>query len=174
FARFLVRRRDNRGIRDGRVPKQCRLALGGRDLIGVVLDQLLDTIDDEEVAALVHISNITGTQPAVRRQRVATGVRPFEIADHDVRPAHPQLAPGVRSQIIAGVEVYDARLHVGPHLPDRAALLRGATERARKGRAGKLSHPETLHDITTDALRAFALDILAERRRSAHDLAQAR
>ena len=53
-----------------RMGEQQRLELGGRDLQRVDLDQLLDAVDDEQVAVGVDAGEVAGPQPAVGAQAV--------------------------------------------------------------------------------------------------------
>ena len=65
LAGLLVGEADHGGVGDGRVGEQHRLQLGGRDLEALVLDELLEPVDDEEVAVLVDVPDVAGVQPAV-------------------------------------------------------------------------------------------------------------
>ena len=65
LARLLVGRADHRRVRDRRMGEQQRLQLGGRDLEALVLDELLQAVDDEEVAVVVDVADVAGvSQPS--------------------------------------------------------------------------------------------------------------
>ncbi len=53
FARFFIRIRNYRRVRNARMCQQYRFELGGRDLKTFVLDQFLSAIDDVEMTIFV-------------------------------------------------------------------------------------------------------------------------
>ena len=65
LAGLLVGQADDGGVRDGGVGEQQRLQLGRRHLEALVLDELLEPVDDEQVAVVVDVADVAGVQPAV-------------------------------------------------------------------------------------------------------------
>ena len=65
LARLLVGDADHGDVADVLVPEDQGLELGGRDLEALVLDQLLEAVDDLEVAVGVDDGDVAGVQPAV-------------------------------------------------------------------------------------------------------------
>ena len=72
--------------------QQNRFQFGRRNLEALILDQFLHAVDNEKVAVFVSITNVAGVQPSVRVDRARRCLRVIEIAFHDLRPAHPDLA----------------------------------------------------------------------------------
>ena len=79
--------------------EQQRLELGRRDLVALVLDELLDPVDDREVAALVVDRDVAGVEEAVGVERLGGRLGLVEVAEHDVRALDPQLA-GLRHAVL--------------------------------------------------------------------------
>ena len=114
-----------------------RLQLGRRHLEALVLDQLLDPVDDEDVAVVVDVADVAGVQPAVRRRSSPRWPRAVQVAAHHLRAADPQLAwlrraerprrsPGRRS----GTRCWAA---AGPTEPGRGPVAVGDAWRHRAG-----------------------------------------
>ena len=92
LARLVVGQPDHGGVGDCGVGEQQRLELGRRHLEALVLDELLEPVDDEEVAVGVDVADVAGVQPAVVVDRVRRRRSLFEVALHHLRAAHPHLA----------------------------------------------------------------------------------
>ena len=72
LAGLVVGKPDDRGVRDIGMGEQQGLELGRRDLESLVLDQLLEPVDDVDVAVRVDLGDVARVQPAVgvdRRRR---------------------------------------------------------------------------------------------------------
>src|SRR5690606_25991461 len=80
------------GVGDTGVGQQQRLQFGGGHLEALVLDQLLDPVDDEQPAGLVHMSDVPGVQPAVLVDHGGGGVGPAEVALHHLGAPDEDLA----------------------------------------------------------------------------------
>src|SRR5690349_6234597 len=65
FAGFIVRNADDRSVRDGRMPEQDRLNMCRSDLVALVLDEFLESVDHKEMAIVIEVANIAGSQPPV-------------------------------------------------------------------------------------------------------------
>ena len=101
--------------------QQHRLQLGRGDLVALVLDQLLEPVDDGEVAVLVGEADVAGAQPAIeRRSFAAVCVRLAQIPLHHLRPAQPELTGLARSKLGSAFRVDYLALGVGDTAPDRS------------------------------------------------------
>ena len=117
-----------------------RLELGGRDLEGVDLDELLEPVDDEDLALLVDDDEVAGAQPPVGVDHRRGGVRTVQVPRHRLRPAHPQLAGLAGTEIGAAVGVDHAQLGARHRAPDGAGrdgqlTVRRGRRRRRLGQA---------------------------------------
>src|SRR5882672_2215460 len=101
FSGFVVVAWYYRGVGNSRMSQQHGLKLGRRNLKTFVLNQLLYAIDDEEVALFVSITNVAGMQPIVGVDRARSRLLIIEIAFHDLRPAHANLALLIRTKLDA-------------------------------------------------------------------------
>lgn len=88
----IVGRRDADDGRlvDRRVRVEQLLELGGADLQALVLQELLLSVDDEELAALAH-GNVARAEPGFV-ERVSRRGLVVEVASHDCRAADEELA----------------------------------------------------------------------------------
>src|SRR5436189_291399 len=73
-----------------------------RDRTPVVLDQLLQAVHDEEIALVVGVADVAGVEPPLRVDHGRRRLRPAEIALHDLRAPHADLA------LLAGGELAPA------------------------------------------------------------------
>src|SRR5205814_10375529 len=98
-------------------------------------DHLFHTVDDVEVAVVVHADNVTCTQPAVPNDRGGL-VRPLPVAVHDVRAAKTQLPRLARTHVArSGLDVDDLAVNVRQREPDRSRLAASLSRvRVRHGR----------------------------------------
>ena len=55
-----------RGVLHGRVGEEHGLQFDGRNLEAIDLDQVLETIDDDDLAVEFDVAEVTGPKPAVR------------------------------------------------------------------------------------------------------------
>jgi len=99
-----VRAGDDGGVGHRRVARQERLQLGGRDLVGADLDELLEPVDDEHVAVLVHVAEVAGVQPFVGVEDLGGGIGTAQVAGHHLRTlAHSSPgSPAPRSRPLRG------------------------------------------------------------------------
>ena len=153
-----------------------RLQLGRGDLVALVLDQLLQPVDDREVAVVVGIRRVAGVQPALGVDRCGGRLGLVEIALHHLRAAHPELARLARSEFGAGCRIDDFALRVGNsgRLTDLAII--GISWR-QVGRPGCLGQAVALLDAAAEALGAGARDVLrltARHPRHDHSLSRER
>ena len=109
------------------------LELGGRDLEGVDLDELLEPVDDEDLALLVDDDEVAGAQPPVGVDHRRGGVRAVQVARHRLRPAHPQLAGLARAEIGAAL--------AGRPRAARCPASRARPSRARRPARGRARSP---------------------------------
>jgi hypothetical protein len=82
LAGLLVRPRDDGGVGHLRMPGQERFQLGRGDLEGVDLDQLLEPVDHEQVAARVDAAEVAGAEPAGGVEHLRGRLGPAEVAGH--------------------------------------------------------------------------------------------
>ncbi len=110
--------------------------LARRDVLAALDDQLLQAAGDEDIAGLVHASEIAGPEPAIGSQRLGSGLRIPEIAVHHVRSAHQNLAlraPGHLALIIVGDDDLVAEGDAG-----RAGPTLAGRQRIGQDRRGRL------------------------------------
>ena len=148
--------RDDRHVGDRRMRQQHRLQLRRSDLAGLVLDQLLQAVDQEEVAVLVRVADVAGVQPAVGVDHRGGGVRPVEVALHHLRPANPELAMLAGPEIGPGREVDDPALGVGDKRPNRTRFDHAAAHRCEVGRRGWSRSDHSLAELCTRAVPGTA------------------
>ena len=125
LAGRLVGAGDHRGVGDRGVGEQDRLQFGRGDLVALVLDQLLEPVDDREPAVRVGNAEVAGVQPPLGVDRLRRGLGPVEVALHDERPAHADLArsvPAARSSPVATSTILHSVLGTGgPADPGRSS-----------------------------------------------------
>src|SRR6185437_5275110 len=86
LAAIRVGYADDNGLRHFRVLVERLLDEARIDLIARGDDDILDAVDDEEIAVRIEIADIAGVE-ASARHRVRGLVRLVPIARHDLRPA---------------------------------------------------------------------------------------
>jgi hypothetical protein len=69
----LINLRHDGGILDLWVCDEEGFKLCRRHLKALVLDDLLEPVDDENLVVIVHVTDVTGVQPAVRVDGVLRG-----------------------------------------------------------------------------------------------------
>src|SRR5215207_570473 len=101
---LLVRQRHDRDLRDGLVVVQDVLDLPPRDQNAAGVYDVLDPVDDVEVAPLVNIAQVAGVEPTAREGFFGLlGLVP--VADHELRGAVHDLP------VLAGPNVVHLRIH---------------------------------------------------------------
>src|SRR5204863_375050 len=75
--------------------------LGRRDLEALVLDQLLETVDDLEVAVGVGGRDVAGVEPALGVHGRSRRVGIVQVAAHHLRATDPKLAPFALGDVAA-------------------------------------------------------------------------
>ena len=68
----------------GAVPKMRARGAVRLYLEALALDELLEAIEDEDVAILVNACQVAGAQPPIRRERLCSGLRPALVPEHDL------------------------------------------------------------------------------------------
>ena len=98
----LVGDADHRGLLHGGMAQQRVLDLGRVGVEAPDDEHVLDATHDAEPAGLVQLAEVTGAQPAVRRQHLARLLGVVEVARHDAAAAEQHLArlpgPDVRGR----------------------------------------------------------------------------
>src|SRR6185295_1399239 len=102
--------------------QQYGFELGRRHLKTFVFDQLLRTIDDEEVSVFICVSDVACVQPSVCVDRLRGCVRIVQVAHHDLRPSYTDLAFLVWTKWLASFEVDDLALGIRSRNSNRAEL----------------------------------------------------
>ena len=118
LAEHLVRHADDGRFEDRRVLVQHLLDLARVDVVAAADDHLLLAIDEEQVAVLVEVAEITGGEPALAVDRGRRRVRVVPVAADDRRSAELHLthAPLVR--------IRDANLRAPDGCPTEPGLPR--------------------------------------------------
>ena len=65
FLTIVIGDANDGGVGDGRVGEQHRFEFGGRDLVALVFDQLLEPIDDEYPAGVIDLGEVAGVQKPI-------------------------------------------------------------------------------------------------------------
>jgi hypothetical protein len=65
--------RENGGFDHIRVAQQRRLYLGGDDLLPSLMDDLLNSTDNEEIPLCVKVPQVAGSEPAVPKRGRGSG-----------------------------------------------------------------------------------------------------
>ena len=99
FAPFVVGHADHRALRDVGVLVHGVFDFGGIDVLTTGDDHVLEPIADEYKSFLVHVSSVTGMQPAVA-QGFAGGVLAAPVTEHDVGTAHHDFAHFTARQLV--------------------------------------------------------------------------
>src|SRR5215213_1418097 len=107
LARIIVRIRNHCGISHGWMRQQQGLELCGWHLKSLVLDQLLRSIDDEEVSILIEVSDVTRVKPAFDVDCLRGRFRVVQVACHDLRSAHAYFASFSRPKLLTVFEIDD-------------------------------------------------------------------
>src|SRR5207237_1945802 len=104
------------------------------------------TVDDVEVAVLVHADDVTCTQPAVADDRGGL-LGPLPVAVHDVRAAKTQLPRLARTHLArSGLDVDDLAVNVRQREADRAGLA-DSLARVRVRHRRRLGQAVPLEDL---------------------------
>ena len=151
--------------------QQQRLEFGRRDLEALELDQLLDPIDDRQVAVLVDEADIAGMQPAVVVDRVGGCLRVIEVPLHHLRSTHPQLADTTHVLVVAVLHVHDPTL--GVRHGDTAGAGLEPAHPGDMGYRTQLGHSKALHHLAVDPVRGLLGEFCAERCGSGENLREA-
>src|SRR5207245_2945234 len=130
------------------------LDLAGADPEALVLDELLLTVDDEDVPALVLAADVAGVEPAVTDD-VGGVLRLVPVPAHDLRPAHADLTDLTgREDFRPALEVDDPVLGPRDRGADRLEDRRGHGIGVRHRRG--LGEAVALDDGLPEALRQAA------------------
>ena len=146
LAAILVRHADHRDLGHRRVAVDRLLDRARVHVVAAAQDEVLDAVDDREVAVPVHHADVAGAKPPVRGERGRRLLRPVPVAQHHLRPAHAQLAAFAdRHALHRFGRVAQLLLGARHRLADRAAaVLAGgrvaAGAGARFGQAVALDH----------------------------------
>ncbi len=171
FPGFVIGNADDGRIGNRWMGQQQRLELGRRDLESLELDQLLDPIDDRQVAVLVDEADVAGMQPAVFVDRVGGCLRVVQVPLHHLRSTHPHLADAAHVLVVAVLHVHD------PAFGIRHGDAAGAgLEPAHPGDVGyraQLGHSVALHHLAVDPFGGLLGELCAERCGSGENLREA-
>mmetsp|Transcript_20303 Transcript_20303/g.28547 ORF Transcript_20303/g.28547 Transcript_20303/m.28547 type:complete len:230 (-) Transcript_20303:289-978(-) len=119
---LLIRDANDGGVGDLCVPEEERLQLRGGDLVALVLDELLEAVDDEEVAVFVHQRDVAGVEKPILVDGVPRRLLVVQVAFHDLGAADPDLALPPRGRDDAlGLHINQLRLRA-PNKDARAAV----------------------------------------------------
>src|SRR5712691_3821118 len=151
LTRLLIGAGNHGRVGDRGMRQQDRLQFRGRHLVTLVLDQLLEPIDDIEVAIVVRMADVSGMQPAIAVEDLLGRGAIVQVALHDLRSANPDLTVGARAERGSGCDVDDLALRAGNDGADRADLrpVDVVADRMRNG-AG-FGHAIALIDLAVQA-----------------------
>jgi hypothetical protein len=103
--------------------QQHGLEFRWRNLVGLVLDQLLEPVDDRKRPVLVEVGDVSGVQPAVTIHGIGGRGGLIEVSLHDLKTADPNLAALARTERLAGDRIDNLRLRVRRKVTDFARLV---------------------------------------------------
>src|SRR5438093_10896598 len=112
LAGSFIRLADHSGVGDGRMFAEHRFDLRRPDAESFVLDELLLAVDDEDVALLVDLADVTGEEPSVAKYRGRV-VRLSPVAAHDLWSADRDLTDLTWRELACSVPKVDAPV-LGP------------------------------------------------------------
>src|SRR6478736_7932299 len=140
------------------------------DVLPAPDDQVLDPVDQGEVAVVVEPADVAGVQPSAA-QRLGRLLPPAEVAAHDVRAADDHLAglPG-RQQRVGPVHHTD--VDAGQR-PAHATRLAEAVQRVGGAADRAFRQPVAFHDGYAEPLLELADQLAGHRGGAADDEAQA-
>jgi len=136
-----------------RVLQEHRLDLRGRHLVALVFDELLDAIDEDDVAVGVGAADVARVQPAVGVDRARGRLGVVEVAAHHLRAAHAHLALLAWIELGAAAHVDQLALGVGDGRPDRARAVTARMQRGDVRDRARLRHAVALDDGAAHARR---------------------
>src|SRR5690606_26035051 len=109
LAAIFVGNADDIDLLD-RVMGHQRLLDGARiDIEARADDEVLDAIDEEDIAVRVHVADIAGAQPALH-EGLLVGLGILVIAGHDLRTLDLQLAIFADADHIAAIDIDEAEI----------------------------------------------------------------
>ncbi len=147
--------------------QQERLELCRRDLKTLVLDELLEPVDDVEVAVVVDVADVAGVEPALVVDAVGGRVRVVEVSLHHLWSTDPHLAVGIEVEIGASLRIDDPDLGLRQGHTDGACLALAVGRRV--GHGARLGQPVALDDLGAYPLRRLLGDLATEGSRSRED-----
>ena len=150
------------------------LELGGRYLEALVLDQLLQPIDDREVAVLICVTDVARVEPALLIEHGSRGFRVVQVSPHDLRPADPELPVLAPRQLTTAGRIDDLAFGVRNQQPHRSGLCFPGLGRVGMGDRARLREPIALNHPTADPPGARSLQLGVERRCTGHHRRHAR
>src|SRR6185369_7527887 len=112
LARFIIGIRNHRGVRYTRMSQQHRFEFGRRHLETLVLDQLLRTIDDEEVPVFVYVTDVASVQPTFPIDGPSGRFRFVQVSFHDLWTTHTDLALLSRTERLTTFEIDNLALRI--------------------------------------------------------------
>src|SRR5699024_2932596 len=115
-------RADDADVCDVRMGEQQALQFGRRDLIALVLDDLLGAVNDAQPAILSELGDVTGTPPPASNHSFRIGFLVVQIALPALRATDenfPRLALG---NIFQGVDINEADFRVCHRLTDAGMI----------------------------------------------------
>src|SRR6185369_59957 len=122
LSRLVIRIRNHCGVSNARMRQQHCFEFSGRYLKTFIFDQLLRTIDDEEVSIFICVSDVACVQPTVGVDRSRGCFRVVQVTHHNLRPAHTDLTFLIWTKWLAGFEVDDLTLSIRRGNSNRAEL----------------------------------------------------
>ena len=119
----------------------------------LVLDEFFESIDDEDVAVRINVSDVAGVKPAVGVNSGRRGFGVVEVAQHYLGSANPNFSVGVDIKVIAALDTHDAQLRVRRGDANRTGFeLPGWRE---LGHGRRFGHPVALDNLTVQSCTGF-------------------
>src|SRR5712691_6622052 len=159
LAADLVGAADDRCRLDAGVFEQDVLDLARVDVLAAANDHVLLSVDEEEVAVLVDVADVSRVEPPAA-EGFRGRVRVPEVADHDVGPAEADLASLAGSDLVPLV-AENCDLLAADRSPDRPDLA-GPPKWVERRRAHSFGEPVPLEDGDTEFLLEAAEEARGE------------
>ena len=147
------------------MPDQRRFELGRRHLVALVLDQLLQSIDQEQVAVLVDIADVAGVQPAFLVEHLSGRMVVVQVAAHHLGSANPDLTGLLAAELLPALHIRDPHLGARKRGTDRTGPVRSWLLRRRVGDRARLRQPVTLEHHASEPPRAAVCQLCTQRSR---------
>src|SRR6266550_6660706 len=143
--------------------EQQRFQFSGRHLTPVRLNQLLESIYHEQPALVVTVTNIAGTQPAIRIDHLGRSLSISEISFHDLWAAYADLTLLIRLKLSTGRVVDNFALSIGKTVANGAWLMPARIGQTGMGQRAHFRQAVAVSNRAPQTLLASTRNTVGER-----------